>query len=303
MLWVILSIISYFLSAIANVFDKYIVTGTKIKPIRYTFFSGIFQMLYIFLVPFFGFSFPDKNYITFVGILDGILFIFTLLVFYEALKAGEASRVIPVVGVSIPIFTASLAYILFDENLHGLQFISFCFLVFGGALISSRFEHGKIYAIKGLVLSVFAGFLFAVYYTLLKLVYINTVFFSGFLLVQIGGTIGATMILISKNNRNSIFISKLSNRIGDRSGVLFIFTKILAAAAALILNYAISIPGSKIMLINSLQAVQYVFLLALAVFFAKKMPSVINEQFGKNIVLQKTISVALISIGLYFLAL
>jgi len=302
MLWIILTIFAHFLSSIVYIFDKHIVTDTRLKPISYTFFSGIFQISYVALIPFIGFSVPDDPVIVWLGIGDGALFILALLIFYRGLKLGEASRVVPVVGASIPIFTASLAFVILNERLDDRQLISFIFLVLGGSLISAKFKSGKLYAIKGLALAITSGFLFALYYTLLKLLYISCDFASGFILIQIGGFLGAfSLILIHKNRHEILSVSSSKGHEKSSTG-FFIVAKIIAAIAAIMLNYAISIEGSKITVINSLQAVQYIFLLIFALILAKKMPSFLNEQFSKSIAVQKTISVLLIASGLYFLA-
>lgn len=300
MLWIILTIFAHFLSSIVYIFDKHIVTDTKLKPLSYTFYSGIFQISYIAAIPFIDFHLPDSSLIILIAIANGALFMLALLIFYKGLKIGEASRVIPVVGASIPIFTSSLAFIILSEQLDQRQLISFIFLVFGGSLISAKFANGKIYAIKGLALAMISGFLFALYYTLLKFLYLIADFASIFIIIQIGGFLGALSLLIIRKNKLEILSASKSN--SKTSGIMFVFTKLTAAIAAIILNYAISLEGSKITIINSLQSVQYVFLLFFAFIFAKKMPSFLNEQFSRSIAVQKIISVFLIITGLYFLA-
>jgi uncharacterized membrane protein len=298
MSWIFLTIFANFLSALVSMTDKHIVSNTKLKPISYTFYSGIFQVLYILIIPILGFRTPDLKLLL-LGILIGALFIFTLLVFYKALRIGEASRVVPTVGAAVPIFTASLAYIILGEQLTNWQFISFVFLVLGGILISSKFSKGKMIAIKGVLIAILAGFLFALYYTLMKLLYLNVGFIDGFLLIQIGGFIGSSLLLLSKNNRKEIF--NVPSTIKKGTTRLILPAKLVAAFAALILNYAISIEGSKITVINALQSVQYGFLLFLAILLSKKIPSLFHEQLSKSIITQKVISIVLISIGLYFL--
>jgi len=298
MSWIFLTIFANFLSALVSITDKYIVSNTKLKPISYTFYSGIFQILYILIIPFMGFHVPEFRYLL-LGVFDGALFIFTLLIFYKALRIGEASRVVPTVGASVPIFTASLAYIILGEKLTAWQFISFVFLVLGGVLISSKFSKGKMIAIKGVLIAIFAGFLFALYYTLMKLLYFNVRFFDAFLIIQIGGFLGSTFLLLSKKHRIEIF--NIPSTISRGTTNVMLPAKLLAAFSALILNYAISIEGSKITVINALQAVQYGFLLLLAVILSKKIPSLFHEQLSRNIITQKIISIILISVGLYFL--
>ncbi len=298
MSWILLTIIANFLSAIVSITDKHIVSNTKMRPISYTFYSGIFQILYILAIPIFGFRVPELQYLL-LGIFDGALFIFTLLVFYKALRIGEASRVVPTVGAAVPIFTASLAYLMLGEKLTNWQFLSFVFLVLGGMLISSKISRGKMVAIKGILVAILAGFLFALYYTLLKLLYLNAGFFDSFLIIQIGGFLGSALLLLSKKHRKEIF--DIPSTISRGTTSVMLPAKLIAAFSALILNYAISIEGSKITVINALQAMQYGFLLFLAVILSKKIPSLFHEQLSQNVILQKVAAIILITVGLYFL--
>lgn len=54
-------------------------------------------------------------------------------------------------------------------------------------------------------------------------------------------------------------------------------------------------------MINALQGTQYVFLLFIVILLANKYPRFINEEIGRGVMLQKTIGVVLVGIGLYLL--
>lgn len=302
MSWITITIIAHLLFAAAYVIDKHIVSDTKIRPISYTFYSGIFQILYLALIPFVGFRFPDIFYAT-IGVLNGALFIAALVVFYKALKLGETSRVVPTVGASVPIFTVSLSYVILYQLLSVRQFFAFTFFLLGGVLLSSKFSNGKISAVKGTGLAITAGFLFALYYTLMKLVYeVESIsFFDGFLLIQIGGFLGALLLLLSRKNRLEIFSAP--KKMQNKTTTLFISNKILAALAAALLSYAISIEESAVAIINALQGVQYVFIFIIAVILSKKFPSLFQEQLNRNIIAQKIIAIALIGVGLFLLTI
>lgn len=302
MSWIIITITAQLFFAIASTIDKHIVSNTKLKPIAYAFYSGVFQILFLALIPIVGFSVPDAKYL-FIGIFDGALFIWTLVFFYKALKLGEASRIVPTVGISIPVFTVPLAYIVLNESLSGGQFLSFVFFVLGGILLSTKFTKGKVAMIGGTALAILAGFLFALYYTLMKYLYLpeSITFFDGLMLIQIGGFLGALSLLIFGKNREVIF--NTPKTIQKKTAGLFIPNKILAALAAVLLSYAISINDSIVAIINALQAVQYVFVLFLAIVLSKKLPNFYNEQIGKNVIIQKIIAIVFIGAGLFLLAI
>ena len=280
--------------------DKHLVSNTVLKPVAYTFYSGVFQVLFLFLIPFIGFTLPKAD-LFFIGVGTGVLFILTLLIFYRALKISEASRVIPVIGATIPIFTVFLSYIILGELLTINQFFAFIFFIIGGFMLSLKHIHGVFSLFLGFKLAVLAGFLFALYYTLIKFLYLDLEFFDGFILLQIGGFIGSLFLLFSKNNREKIFSTP--DTIKKSTAYLFLPNKILAATAAIMIFYAISIEGSKISIINSLQAFQYVFVLFLAIILSKKIPSLFHEQLNKKILKMKIVAIIIIGIGLFLLTI
>ncbi len=296
--WIIITIGAHILNAVVLIIDKHLVSNTVLRPIAYTFYSGIFQIGFLLLIPIVGFTFPEMRYLS-IGVLNGILFILTLLVFYKAIRLSEASRVIPIVGGSVPIFTFFLSFIFLNERLTIWQIIAFALFVFGGILMSTKLDKGKLVIIKGFYFAILAGFLFAVYYTLTKFLFLNTAFFDGFLLLQFGGFLGSLLLLISSKNRKIIFSTPQT--IKKRTAYLFIPNKILAAVAAVMIFYAISIEESSVAIINSLQASQYVFLLILAIILSKKLPDLYNEQAGKKVIIKKILAIGLIGMGLILL--
>ena len=300
MSWILITIVAHFFNAIVSIMDKHLVSNTVLKPVAYTFYSGVFQVLFLFLIPFVGFTLPEID-LLFIGIGTGALFILTLLIFYKALKISEASRVIPVVGATVPVFTVFLSYIILGELLTSFQLLAFVFFVIGGFLLSLKHIHGVFSLFPGFKLAILAGFLFALYYTLIKFLYLDLEFFDGFILLQIGGFIGSLFLLLSKNNREKIFSTP--DTIKKSTAYLFIPNKILAATAAIMIFYAISIEGSKISIINSLQAFQYVFVLFFAIILSKKIPSLFHEQLNRKILRRKIIAIIVIGIGLFLLTI
>ena len=298
MLWIIVTIIAHFLNAIVYIVDKHMVSKSVLKPVSYVFYSGIFQILYVVLIPF-GFEMPDGKYFL-LGIFNGALFILALMTFYKAMRSSEPSRVVPIVGGAIPIFTFIIAYIFLKENLNIWQIGAFLFFTLGGFILSSNTSHGKISLAKGSMLAVAAGFVFAIYFSLIKLASFYTTPFSSFILLQIGGFLASAALLLSKNNRKMIFSAP--STINRKDSMLFIPNKILAAATAIMIFYAISLPGSSVTIINSLQAVQYVFLLVIGFVFSKKIPKFFKEQTSKHVIKRKIIAITLIGIGLVLLA-
>ena len=81
--------------------------------------------------------------------------------------------------------------------------------------------------------------------------------------------------------------------------VFFLSIRLAAAAAFIMLNWAISL--GNIALINSLQGVQYVFLIIIVFFLSARYPKYLREELAGGVRLQKMIGIILICLGLYML--
>ena len=74
----------------------------------------------------------------------------------------------------------------------------------------------------------------------------------------------------------------------------------LAALAFIMLNWAISL--GNVALINSLQGVQYVFLILLVLFISARYPKFFDEELGGGVIIQKSLGATLVCVGFYMLA-
>ena len=229
---------------------------------------------------------------------------------YTALRLGEASKIITLIGGSVPIFTIILSYLLLGERFTDSQYIAFFYLIFG-TLIISYFPSGhdlwtKVFIwfglenqkrIKSILIALLSSLLFSLFFVGSKYLYNNQEFLSAFIWIRIGSFIAVLSFLISKDNRREIFRS--IKKLKGNNRLLFFGNQSLAALGFFLQNYAISL--GSVALVNSLQGVQYVFLLILASFFTIFYPKVIKEKISKFIILQKLIAIILITIGLYFI--
>ena len=73
------------------------------------------------------------------------------------------------------------------------------------------------------------------------------------------------------------------------------------ALGTILQNYAVSL--GSVALVTSLQGLQYGLLLVFTTIGSILLPKIIKEDMSKSIVIQKALSIILIGIGLYFLAI
>ena len=320
-MWLFTTIFAYFINAGVYVADKFILSKKIHSSITYAFFVGIWS-IFNFVILIFDPWLP--NLAEFIlDLIAGMVFLFTLIFWYKALHQSEATRVVPIVGALTPIFSCALSYVFLGEELTERQFLAFVILVVGGVLISIK--HTKFYVAKmvierfkvvfgGLLGNIHAGyhpmqrilvnstisaFFFAVYYVLIKYIYMSQPFVGSFVWSRLGTFIGVLFLLLIPNWRASI-VEHQKGQKTPKNMVFFLGVRLLAALAFIMLNWAISL--GNVALINALQGVQYVFLILLVLFISARYPQFFDEELGGGVIIQKSLGATLVCVGLYMLA-
>ena len=296
---------SYFFIALAAylglslvaVIDKYILTGPIKSPVLYASTSGLLSLTALILWPWAKFN-PTLSQI----ILDssaGICFIIALVFYFLALKWGEASRVVPITGAFVPIFTLFGANAFLYEKLDSYQLIGVLLLIVGGVLISLKNKHHqlKVSHYKFFAATLIASLGFAAAFVITKVAYTTQPFLGVLILSSIGkGLIGLLLlgILLIKHEHHVKAAKPKARTLG-----LLVTARSLGAISGLGQNYAIAI--ASVTIINALQAFQYAFLFILIYLLGKKIPK-LRENFKKGALIQKTIAILILAIGLVFVA-
>jgi drug/metabolite transporter (DMT)-like permease len=319
-MWLLVALISYFINAGVYVADKFLLSKKVHSSITYAFYVGIWSVFNFFLL-FLDPWMPSLREFT-VDILAGMLFLLTLIFWYKALHQSEATRVVPIVGALIPIFSFIFSYVFLDQALSERQFLAFIILVIGGVLISvrrtrfyklkevgERFKSifgdllGGIHATyrptrRLLFNSLVAALFFASYYVLIKHIYMHQPFIGGFVWSRLGSFLGVLAILfVPAWRRNIAAYRKQSSKPANWG--FFLAVRVAAALAFIMLNWAISL--GNVALINALQGTQYLFLILIVVFLSSRYPKIMKEQFRGGVMLQKVLGTTLVVLGLYML--
>jgi drug/metabolite transporter (DMT)-like permease len=146
--------------------------------------------------------------------------------------------------------------------------------------------------------SVISALFFSAYYVLIKHIYIEQPFIGGFVWSRLGTFIGVLLILFVPEWRQRIikYQKRSKNPVNLK---FFLGVRLFAALAFIMLNWAISL--GNVALINSLQGVQYVFLILIVIFLSATYPKILKEELGGGVMLQKGVGISLICTGLYML--
>ncbi|PIR13775.1 hypothetical protein COV49_01110 [Candidatus Falkowbacteria bacterium CG11_big_fil_rev_8_21_14_0_20_39_10] len=319
-MWLTIAITAYFINAGVYVADKFLLSKKVHSSITYTFYVGVWSIFNLVLLVFAPWA-PNLKELA-IDLSAGLLFLATLIFWYKALHQSEATRAVPIVGALVPIFSFCFSYIFLGEDLNQQQFLAFFILIAGGVLISVKhtrlhrfgdikerfkgvFENilGRIHAEyrpvrRLLVNSISSALLFAAYYVLIKYIYSHQPFIGGFVWSRLGSFLGVILILLVPRWRKVILKYREDAKTPENIS-FFIWVRLFAALAFIMLNWAISL--GSVALVNSLQGVQYLFLIFLVLFISAKHPHILKEELGGGVLMQKLIGVLLVGAGLYIL--
>ena len=293
--WLIIVITGHLLNSVSFLVDKFLLAKKITSPFVYAFFIGALGALAVVLLPF-GFVLPGFSELA-RALGAGATFVLALVFFFAALKRNEASRVVPLTGGFVPLFTFILAYLYLGERLAGNQILAFVALVAGGILITLD-KKGKG-SVSGYVYAVIASFVFAVSFVITKQVFIEQNFISGFVLSRLGGLLAALAILLIPKERYNI-LNQPKQKGSSNTTLLFFIGQIVGGLGFVLVNYAISL--ASVSLVNAMQGVQYVFLLIAIAFLGRKFPKVLSEKLSGGVLVQKLVAIILISIGIGLIA-
>ncbi|MCK9378620.1 MAG: EamA family transporter [Candidatus Moranbacteria bacterium] len=302
--WIFLSIVAYFLLAVSYIIDKILLKKRIPQPAVYSFYVSLLSLLSLLLAPW-GMFWPGIKILT-ISFLSGIIFIYALLFYYQAVKENEISRVAPLIGSIVPIVTL-LVGLLFGQHFSGYILIGIIFLVVGGFLVSFDLPIRSIKIFGGFFHSLFSGIFFAVAYLLFDYVYKADGFLNGFIWTRIGLFIGGLSLMFFPLFRKNIIDSFRGGKKAGRSrkkkiGTIAIFAlnKIFGGGSSVLINLAISISSAS--LVNALGSVQFVFVLALAALASLKYNNIFEEKLYFWDWAQKIGAIAIIAIGLVFVS-
>lgn len=322
-MWLFITVGAYFINAGVYVADKFLLSKKIHSSIAYAFYVGIWSIFNVFLLLLAPWRAPSLQELT-LDLLAGFLFLVTLVFWYKALHQSEASRVVPIVGALVPIFSFILSFVFLGETLSQQQFIAFIILICGGVLISIK--HTKVYSYQKvvnrfreiigdifgempagvqptsrlLVNSVVAAVFFATYYVLMKYIYMYQPFVSSFVWSRLGSFIGVLLMLFVPDWR-SIIIKQQRGTKTPKNMLFFLLIRLAAAAAFIMINRAISL--GNVAIVNALQGVQYLFLFVIILIVSAKFPKILHEQLGGGVLLQKLIGTIMVCLGLYLFIL
>lgn len=311
--WLNIILVSYLILSVSNLIDKIFLSKIVTDSIVYAIWVSILSVFVVLLLAIdvslnqatggYASLFGELGWMSpwfiFVSFVVGVLFTLAIYLLYSALQKGEASRVIPLIGGSMPILIYAMTF--YYDPLDHKKLISFIFLVAGTILISLTPKDPRSTSKNyGVWLAIGASLSFALYFVMTQYLFRQQGFMNGLVWPRLGSAFVVLMLFVNRRIRSKMLHSlrPLSKRLRGT----WLANQALGALGFVGQQYVISIPGVSVALISALQSMQYVFILTFATILSFFKPVLLKEQITPAVIAQKLLALLCIGVGLYFVA-
>lgn len=233
-----------------------------------------------------------------LNIFSGVIFSLAIYLFFKALSAGDASRVVPFVFAFSTVFDFIFSNFFKNQILKQEQIIALVVLVVGSGLLT--FSKGKFLGKK-----VYFKFFAALFMSLYNFSWhFSAIAFSAqntgkqllnfFMWNRVGAAGILLALLIIPTARKNIFRTEhIENK--KQTSYLFLLKQVLGGSAFALSNYLLAI--GNVAVFTSLQGLRYGFLFIAGLVFSYTHSHLVYEDLDRHSLIQKFSGLALIFVG------
>lgn len=295
MSWLILALVSTIFFAASGLLDKFILSARSFDPRSYIICQIFVQQL--FIIPIFLFAGIEFTYPTSIfAILLGIVQVVPSIYYMRAIQEEEISRVTALEYLYL-IFVFIGAAVLLRESLTLKNYVGGFFLTISVVLVSYRFNGNGRPGISPAIKQFYIYWAFtAFYYLALKYFLVSMDEWNLFAWTSAGNLLTVVPLLANKSVRNgtlSFFGNGKSAIFALLSGETFHFLGLICSISA----YALG----SVSLVSTVGALQPFVTLISVVALSQFKPGVLDEDITSNTLVQKSLSVVLLSMGIYLI--
>jgi drug/metabolite transporter (DMT)-like permease len=292
---IFLAIVAHALIGASLIWDKVLLRrpGTR-NLLSYVFWLGFISIFGLLLMPF-GFHMPGLT-VVILALAAGLVHLVANFFYYAALKAGEASQTLAIMGGFSPVATALISRGLLRHPLGRGSLLGFVLLVGGGFLM---FFSEKLKYREMLPSILIASASFGLVNVMQKLVFDATNFVSGYVFFTFGTFIATLALLIRPSWRAQIFES--SEKVEPRSHFWYFVNRFMAGAGSFLIFFAISETSPA--LVEAIAGLRYVVIFLAAYGITKLHSEWLSEDFSGSVLVGKTAATVLVVAGLVLLGI
>jgi uncharacterized membrane protein len=291
----LVAIIAHGLIGISLVWDKVLLRrpGTQ-NLFSYVFWLGAMSVFGVCLVPF-GYNSPPFT-LAALAFSAGVIHLVGVFFYYAALKRGEASETVTMMGGFSPVATAGISFALLSRQMSGDQLLGFALMTSGGfaMFLAEKFPLKRI-----LPAVLLAAGLLGLVNVLEKVVYDQTNFVSGYVWFTIGTLAGSLALLLPPSWRKQIFSE--SGKDDPRNRFWYFVNRFLSGVGSFLIFYAVSLTHPAI--VDAISGVRYVVIFLGALLLTKFRPNVLKETFQGWELVTKVLATCLVAAGLVIVGL
>jgi drug/metabolite transporter (DMT)-like permease len=284
------AIIAHGLIGISLIWDKVLLKAPGTRNLfSYVFWLGAMSVFGVILVPF-GYTSPSFHVI-WIAFLAGLLHLTGVFFYYAALKRGEASETLAIMGGLSPVATAAIGFGLLSKQMSAAQLLGFALMASGGFVmfLSEKLPFGSL-----LPPVLLAAGLLGLVNVLEKLVFDQTNFVSGYVWFTIGTFAGALGLLLPQSWRAQIF--QESGQDAPRNRFWYFVNRFLSGVGSFLIFYAISLTHPAI--VDAISGVRYAVIFLGALLLTKFRPAWLEEKFRGWQLVTKALATCLVVAGL-----
>ena len=284
-----MAILGHALIGLSLLWDKVLLgRRTTTNLVSYVFWLGAISIFGLALLPF-GFKLP-KTSVAAIAFSAGVLDLIATYFYYAALKAGEASEELAVMGGFTPIATALISVPLLKQPVGG-KATGFILMTLGGFVM---FFADKTPKKKMLPAVLIASIAFGTADVLQKIAFNNSNFVTGYVFFTMGTFAASLALLIPPSWRKQVF--ERSKQAAPKRKLSYTMNRLIAGIGSFLVVYAISRTSPAI--VEAISGVRYTVIFVGALAISLIRPEWFKENFTGRILAAKIAATALIIAGL-----
>ncbi len=292
---IIMAVIAHGLIGLSLVWDKVLLKRPSPQNLLSSvFWMGAMSVFGVVLVAF-GFEMPPFPIVA-LAFGAGALQLFAVYFYYAAMKKGEASETLAVMGGFSPAATAAIAVALLSKPLGGTSALGFALMVGGGFVM---FLTEKMNYRKLLPPVLIASGSYGLVNVLQKIAFNNTNFVSGYVFFTIGTFAASLFLLVRRSWREQIFTN--TGEAEPRSKVLYFTNRFFNGLGSFLIFYAISLANPAV--VDAIAGERYVIIFLTIMAISRFKPDWVKEDFRGMALAGKLIATGLVVAGLVLVGL
>lgn len=293
---IFVAVIAHGLIGVTLVWDKVLLRQPETRNLfSYVFWLGFISIFGLALIPF-GFHIPQLTVIA-LAFGAGLLHMAAMFFYYAALKAGEASQTLAIMGGFSPVATALISIPLLRNPIGGrVALVGFLLLVTGGFIM---FLAEKTDIRKVLPSVILASATYGLVNVLQKLAFDRTNFVSGYVFFTLGTFAGALMLLIPPSWRRQIF--KRAEKHRPQNWFWYFVNRFFNGLGSFLVFYAISL--TRPALVDAITGLRYAIIFGISYALTLLRPRWLREEFSGAVLFGKLLATAFVVAGLVLVAL